>query len=222
MKKALHKYKHALWLLYLPVYFFSFFLAESSITTQYWVSYTPLDDKIPFVEEFVIAYIAWFPAIWLTGLFLLFVDPEAFRRYIWTIIIGYSVSLVVFFIFPNGQNLRPRAFSQPNVFTYMVQAFYTHDTNTNVLPSMHVIGASAVVFAVFDSKKLRKPWLCAAAVVLAILIDMSTVFIKQHSILDVWAGLAVSAVLYVIVYIVIKRKQLKKAKTPYRHPLQLK
>ena len=76
MKKALHKYKHALWLLYLPVYFFSFFLAESSITTQYWVSYTPLDDKIPFVEEFVIAYIAWFPAIWLTGLFYCSSTPK--------------------------------------------------------------------------------------------------------------------------------------------------
>jgi membrane-associated phospholipid phosphatase len=213
MKKALQKYKHALWLLYLPVYFISFCLAEKYITSQYWVSYTPLDDKIPFIGEFVVAYIAWFPAIWGIGIFLLFFDSDAFKRYVWSIIIGYSFSLLVFFVFPNGQNLRPDSFSHSDIFTDMVQAFYANDTNTNVLPSMHVIGASAVTFAVFDSKKLRKPWLCAASVILAILIDLSTVFIKQHSILDVWAGLAVSAVIYITVYIIIRRKQLKRAKT---------
>lgn len=210
--KALHKYKHALWLLYLPIYLITFNLAETFVTSQYWVSYTPFDDKIPFIEQFVVAYMVWFPAIWVTAIFLLFRDPGAFKRFIWFIIIGYSFCLAFFFIFPNGQNLRPHSFERINVFTDAVQSFYSNDTNTNVLPSMHVIGTSAVVFAVFDSKKLRKPWLCVTAVIVAVLIDMSTVFIKQHSILDVWAGLAVSAVIYVIVYIVIRRKQSKKEK----------
>ncbi len=212
MKKALYRYKHALWLLYLPVYFVAFSLAESNITAHYWVSYIPLDDSIPFIEEFVIAYIAWFPAIWGIGIYLLLKDPCAFRRYVWSIIIGYSFSLIVFFVFPNGQNLRPSSFDHTNMFTDAVQSFYANDTNTNVLPSMHVIGASAVAFAVFDSKKLRKRWLCITAVFVAIMIDLSTVFVKQHSILDVWAGLAVSAVIYFIVYVLIRKRQLEKAK----------
>lgn len=210
MKNALYKYKHALWLLYLPVYFTAFWLAERYVSSGYWVSYTPLDDQIPFIEQFVIAYIAWFPAIWGIGIYLLLFDPDAFRRYIWSIIIGYSFSLAVFFIFPNGQNLRPGSFNHTNVFTGMVQSFYSHDTNTNVLPSMHVIGASAVAFAVFDSKKLRNLWFRITAVMAVIMIDLSTVFIKQHSILDVWAGLLVSAVIYFFVYIVIKKTQTKK------------
>jgi membrane-associated phospholipid phosphatase len=214
MTKALQKYKHALWLLYLPVYFTAFSLAENYITTDYWVSYTPLDDKIPFIEQFVIAYAVWFPAIWGTGLYLLFRDPDPFRRYVWSLIIGYSFSLAVYFIFPNGQNLRPASFEHTNIFTDAVRAFYTSDTNTNVLPSMHVIGASAVVFAVFDSKKLRRPWLCVTSVIVTVMIDLSTVFIKQHSILDVWAGLAVSAAVYIIVYGVIRKRQSKKANVP--------
>jgi membrane-associated phospholipid phosphatase len=205
--KALHKYKHALWLLYLPIYLIAFHLAETLITSQYWVSYSPLDDKIPFVEEFVLAYMIWFPALWGTCLYLFFRDPVAFRRFIWFIIIGYSSCLLFYFIFPNGQDLRPRVFAETNVFTEAVQSFYANDTNTNVLPSMHVIGSSAIVFAVFDSKRLRKPWLCVTSVIVAVLIDLSTVFIKQHSILDVWTGLALSAVIYVIVYVVIKKKQ---------------
>lgn len=212
--RALHKYKHALWLLYLPIYLVTFHLAETYITSQYWVVHTPLDDKIPFVEEFVLAYTIWFPALWGICLYLFFRDPGAFKRFIWFIIISYSLCLAFYFIFPNGQNLRPRSFADPNVFTKAVQSFYANDTNTNVLPSMHVIGASAIVFAVFDSKRLRRPWLCVTAVITAVLIDLSTVFIKQHSILDVWAGLAVSAMIYVVVYIVIKKKQLKKEEKP--------
>ncbi len=88
-----------------------------------------------------------------------------------------------------------------------VKLFYINDTNTNVLPSMHVIGASAVLSAVFDSEKLGKPWIRIAAAAAVVLIDASTVFIKQHSILDVWAGLAVSLICYLVVYQVIRRKQ---------------
>jgi len=128
--------------------------------------------------------------------------------------IGFNLCLMVYFTFPNGQNLRPASFEHPNIFTNLVQALYLHDTNTNVMPSMHVIGASAVVFAVFDSKKLRKRWSCITAVVVMVIIDLSTVFIKQHSILDVWAGLAVSAVIYFCVYKVIKKKQDEKEKIP--------
>lgn len=206
--RKISKYKHALWLLYLPFYFSLFYLAENYVSTNYWASYTPLDDRIPFIEEFVIAYIIWFPAVWGVGIFLLFADPDAFRRYIWSLMIGYTFSLAVFFIFPNGQNLRPVAFENHNAFTVMVQSFYTHDTNTNVLPSMHVIGASAVAFAFFDARILRKLWLQIPIVIITILIDLSTVFIKQHSILDVWAGLAVSVAIYLVIYRVIKKKQI--------------
>lgn len=215
MKNYIRRYRHAVWLLYLPFYFAAFFLAEKHITSGYWVSYSPLDDKIPFVEEFVVFYLLWFPAIWLVGLYLLFREPDAFRRYIWFIMIGYTVSLIIFFIFPNGQNLRPAVFEQSNVFVAAVKLFYMNDTNTNVLPSMHVIGASAVVFAVFDSEKLRKTWLRIAAVAAAVLIDASTVLIKQHSILDVWAGLAVSLICYLVVYQFIRRKQQQRLTPAY-------
>ena len=43
------------------------------------------------------------------------------------------------------------------------------------------------------------------------MINLSTVFIKQHSFLDVIAGLVVSAVIYLIVYVFIKRHMVKKA-----------
>ena len=53
------KYRHCLLLLYIPVYAVWFILLEKHVTEHYWVSYVPLDDKIPFVPAFVLAYVMW-------------------------------------------------------------------------------------------------------------------------------------------------------------------
>ncbi|MGN1095680.1 MAG: phosphatase PAP2 family protein [Eubacteriales bacterium] len=208
-----NKYRHALWALYVPLYLVFFFLVEKLVpsTADYWVSYMKLDDMIPFCEYFVVFYVLWYPYMALTGIYLIFKDADAFRRFMWCIIIGFSSSLIFFLIFPNGQDLRPQVFENNNIFTRLVGLLYSSDTNTNVLPSMHVIGSMATFFAYLDCRELRKrKWLVAISLFINIMINLSTVFIKQHSFLDVIAGLAVSAVIYLIVYVFIKRKMMKK------------
>ena len=84
---------------------------------------------------------------------------------------------------------------------------YASDTNTNVCPSMHVIGSFAAMFAVFDCKKLRKTTLApTVAVLLVILVSASTVLVKQHSIVDVFWGIVVSAVLFPISHVLLRKK----------------
>lgn len=210
-KEIFKKYRHALWALYLPIYLIAFFMLEHYIgwDADYWVSYTPLDDVIPFCEYFVIFYYLWYPFMGAVGIWLIFEDGDKFRRYMWFIAIGFSASVVFMALFPNGQNLRPESFAHDNIFTRMVGAMYKIDTNTNVLPSLHVVGAFAAYFGLCDSRLGKKVWLNISGLVLALLITASTVFIKQHSMLDVYAGFAVAAVLYVLVYVVIKRAQKK-------------
>mgnify|MGYP005965103605 CR=1 FL=1 len=85
----------------------------------------------------------------------------------------------------------------------MMGLIYAADTNTNVLPSIHVIGSALVVFALFDTKcfKARRfAWMKAGAVLLAILITLATVFVKQHSVLDIYAGLIACIPLYFLIY----------------------
>ena len=55
------------------------------------------------------------------------------------------------------------------------------------------------VFAAYDCPAF-KPWLRKAYVVIALLICASTVFIKQHSILDTLAGLILCLPFYWVVY----------------------
>ena len=197
--------KHAWLALYLPAYLIGFFWVESYVPadSNYWVSYTPLDDLIPFVEYFVIPYYLWYPFMVVTGLYLLFRDAPAFSRYMLAIAFGFTASIIFFALFPNGQNLRPATFERDNIFTRMMALIYAADTNTNVLPSIHVVGSALVVFALFDAKPLkgrRFIWLKVGSILLAILITLATVFVKQHSVLDIYAGLAACVPIYFLIY----------------------
>ena len=71
------------------------------------------------------------------------------------------------------------------------QLFYSFDTNTNVCPSLHVIGSVAAMFGLWDCKALQSVGWKIAATSIAVCISLSTVFMKQHSIMDVLAALPV-------------------------------
>lgn len=196
---TLKKYEHCLLALYLPVYLLAFWVLEQNITANYWASYVPVDDAIPFVAEFVIPYCMWYPYAIFPGLYLMICDVPVFKKFMYHIMIGMTLGLVICAVFPNGQDLRPITFKETNFYTQMVGEIYRVDTNTNVLPSMHVIGALAVFFGVYHSARVRKS-VKASMAVIALLICASTVFIKQHSILDVIASLFVSLPTYALVY----------------------
>ena len=206
--KRLRDYKHVFLILYVPIYLISFFLVELLVPSDadYWVSYCPLDDLIPFNEYFIIPYYMWYPFLFMVGIYLMIKDVPEFKRYMYCIIIGFSFCLVFYLLFPNGQDLRPETFERDNIFVTMVKAIYAADTNTNVLPSMHVIGAIFAAISICSTKVLKVMWVKPSAVILAVLISLSTCFVKQHSILDVFAGIAVVVIVYTIFSIFIKRK----------------
>jgi membrane-associated phospholipid phosphatase len=70
------------------------------------------------------------------------------------------------------------------------------DTNTNVCPSEHVICALAVMVTAWHCQALRKPAWILFFTVTTIIICLSTVFLKQHSILDALAALPVCFIAY--------------------------
>lgn len=203
------KYKHWLWALYMPLYLAAFFWVERVIcpSVPYWVSYWPaVDGAIPFCAPFVLAYYLWYPYMVLTGLYLAFRHPDCFRRYMQFIALGFTFSILFFFILPNGQNLRPAAFSEDTFFTRLVGLIYSVDTNTNVLPSIHALGSVAVLIAAYDCPGFR-PWLRLLYALAALLICASTLFIKQHSILDIFAGILLAVPIYFGVYVLPRRKK---------------
>ena len=197
---GLKKYKHGLYMLIIPLYMAIFMLEEKYITTDYMVSCLPLDDLIPFCEWFVIPYFLWYPLMLGIGVYLFLKDAEGFKNYMIYIGGGFLLIVIFYLIVPNGQNLRPTSFENSNVLTEIVKRTYGTDTNTNVLPSLHVVGTMGAMFALLKSKKLQKKWFQIFIVVLAIFICLSTVYIKQHSILDVFTGVPLGFIYYFAVY----------------------
>ena len=191
--------RHHWYLLIWIVYFVLFYIAEHVVTDHYWVSYLPLDDKIPFCRYFIIPYCMWHPLLFAMTLYLMWYDVPAFKRFMVYIGLGFGGSILFCLIFPNGQDLRPTEFAQHDFFIWLVQRIYTADTNTNVLPSMHVVGICAVIAAWYHTEVQHK-WVRPAILILGLLINVSTVLVKQHSFLDIIAGVVLSAVVYVISY----------------------
>ena len=178
----LKKYKHAWVFLYIFIYMPWFLLLEKHVTTNYHVIQTQFDMWIPFVYFF-------------------FTDVPGFYKMAKFMFTGMTIFLIISTIFPNGQDLRPVVFERDNVFVDMVRMLYRADTCTNVFPSLHVFNTLSVCIAVHESEKLKKhKAVCNAAYILAALIILATMFLKQHSVLDVFGAVIMAYVLYKVVY----------------------
>jgi membrane-associated phospholipid phosphatase len=114
-------------------------------------------------------------------------------------ILTYGGGLLMFVLYPTCQNLRPEVFLRDNVLTRTMAWFYTTDTSTNVCPSLHVCGSLAAAFGLVDTKRFSAPGRRAIMAV-AMTICLSTVFVKQHSILDMLWGFGFSGCAWLAVY----------------------
>ena len=209
IKHFINTHKHMWWGLYLPVYLIMFFTIEHFITDNYWATQTVIDDYIPFVEYFAIPYDSWGPMLFVLGVFLILKDPESFRRYMWFIAIAFTTATIFCALVPNGQDLRPEAMPRQNLSSWLLQMTYDADTNTNVFPSVHVLGVVAAISAMWHSPKLKRVWQIVGTVWFVI-IAASTLLVKQHAFIDLVAGLVWGGVVYVIVYVLIGHKRDKK------------
>lgn len=188
-------------LLFWPVYLMRYVIIENlNPAARYFPIHCALDDMIPFHELFLIPYVLWYFFIVGMHLYTLFYDVPAFQAFTRFLIISLAISTSLFLLFPSCQNLRPEVFPRDNLLTRAVQLLYKVDTNTNVFPSEHVIGAFAVWAAAAHTERLRAPWKITAIGLFSILVCFSTVCLKQHSLLDVAAALPICAVAYGICY----------------------
>lgn len=218
MKQFLLKYKHAWVLSYFFIYLIWFFALERFVTTEYYSVHIWLDDFIPFNEWFVIPYYLWFFYIFITVAYFFFTSKEAFYKVTSFLFIGMTICLIIYTIWPNGQDLRPNldTLGRDNIFIRMVRELYSTDTSTNVCPSIHVFNSIGANIAIYKSAALRKyKWLQIGSLILTVSICLSTIFLKQHSVLDVIAGAALGFIMYLIVYVWGSSKQTVKEKNAY-------
>lgn len=190
-------YSHILLLLFWPVFGCLFYIAEHHHPAANYISvYVPLDDYIPFMEIFVIPYLFWF--LFLIGIhvYTFFYDVASFKKLMYFIILTYGTSIILFYLFPTCQELRPESFPRDNIFTRFMAEFYSFDTNTNVCPSLHVVGSLAVMFTARHCSAFQSFQWRIFFTVITFLITVSTVFLKQHSVVDIAVAIPICLISY--------------------------
>ena len=188
-------------LLYFPLYLAAFRYLENITPEHLHIISSPLDQYIPFLPVFIIPYLFWFVYIALPGMYFLFCEREVFCRLMYFGMIGMTVFLLISYVYPNGLAIRPEHLAGDSVFIKLTRYVYSVDTSTNVLPSIHVFNSIGIYLAVKDSDNLRKKkGIRYASLTITVLIILSTMFVKQHSVVDVIAGLLLSCVASDLIY----------------------
>ncbi|MBI2564728.1 phosphatase PAP2 family protein [Candidatus Woesearchaeota archaeon] len=148
-----------------------------------------LTNKAPFLEIFVIPYNLYFLFLFLP-LFFTWNNIKLYRRCALAISLILLLSNIIYILMPI-KIIRPDV--QPtNFLTSIVHFIYRLDPPFNTLPSLHVsITVLNLLILSFFKKKLGMIFFIPA-----LLIILSTIFIKQHYFADVMAGIFLGAAVY--------------------------
>lgn len=220
LRDFIWQYRHfAILLLIIPIQIWFQYL-ELNLKPQY-MTQTILDTHIPFIPEFVVPYVLWFAYVPFGLIYLGLHSKKDFYTLFIALCGSMAVANVVFSIFPNAQGLRPVIHSN-DPLSMLIKFIYATDTPTDVCPSLHVIEAISVNAALwhsatFSQKRYRK----TVSSVFTLLVCLSTVFIKQHSIVDVLCGLIVAAFFYILLYIVPERRLRRNLKLFWKEPIPM-
>ena len=186
----------------------AFFYPTKLIIKEYHIVHFSLDDKIPFLPVFIIPYIIWFLYIPLPMIYLFFKDSKAFKRQAIIFFSGSIFCSLFFVIYPTVIDFRPSAEGE-GLLLWLTRMIYANDTPpANVFPSLHCYEALTIHLTTFTAGpfKNRKILRIASAVLVA-LICASTVFVKQHSFIDVIGGCVISIVFCLIGNKILRGKE---------------
>ena len=194
------QFAHLKYLLGWVGYFILYFLTENLIPPEACHSiHSPLDDLIPFNEFFAIPYTFWYLLIIFSLVYFALYHPESFKRLMIFIIVTQVVAMAAYIIYPSRQDLRPEEFERQNVLTAVMALIYKFDTNTGVCPSLHVAYSIGIASTWLKYKGASPLW--KGFVVFAVfMICISVAFVKQHSVVDIWAAMPVCLLAELIAY----------------------
>lgn len=182
-------------MLYFPMFFLSGFLINTYREPIWWI-YTPADAFIPCVEFFIIPYVLWYAWIPFTLLLLYFKDRQAYRNMCFVLICVCTFDIIFYASYPNGCASGvgdPFEFlpGRDNFFVDFTLLIKSGCNPHCCLPSGHCSFALGIDIVLQRSNLLKKHYVLRTLCFLfAISVCCATVFLKQHSILDVVAAAA--------------------------------
>lgn len=201
------QYRHLLLLLGWVVYFALYYLTENLIPPENChLVWSPLDKIIPFNEWFLIFYVGWYVLIVVSlGYFALY-NIENFKGLQTFIMITQAIAMVCYIVYPTKQELRPDPLPRENFGTWVMGIIYHFDTPTGVCPSLHVAYSIGIASAWLKEKSAA--WYVKAFIVFFVVgVCISVAFVKQHSVVDIYAAIPVCVVAEALAFLGYYRKK---------------
>jgi membrane-associated phospholipid phosphatase len=158
-----------------------------------------IDDAIPLITIFVIPYIIYIPYL-IYSVFRLSLNS---KNYIWFVLslVGIKIISGLIFYFYQTHVPRPQILND-EVLDQLLNLVYMIDRPFNCFPSTHVSLTTLFTFFWLREDFFKKfVWARYLLIVISFLIIISTVFVKQHYILDVFGGFGLA---YAMIFIVKK------------------
>jgi membrane-associated phospholipid phosphatase len=203
LKEYYSTHKHILFLLYIPIYFIWFFSLEKWTDRDFNILHCRLDDLTPLLDGFIIPYYLWFPFVAFFCIYFYHkMSVKECVQLFSSLVIGMTITLIIYTVWPNAVSLRPAELENDGIFSIWVAELYKIDTVTNVCPSLHVLNTLIIDVAFFRAEKFKGHKILRAFVaLLSFSICISTVFLKQHSYIDVACAFLLCALVSFIVYV---------------------
>ena len=142
----------------------------------------PVDDKIPFLPWTVLPYCFWFPLIVFYPLVVFQTDPYSYCGYLITMVMEIVLSVVCYLIYPTSfQRPAPPDGFWGNFIKFIYRGSYR---GVNCAPSLHCSSCFLVICVSFTCVGMNL-WIRVFTVLIAVMIVLSTVTTKQHTLIDV-------------------------------------
>lgn len=143
---------------------------------------TAFDVNLPFVKVFIIPYITWYIFPYIVFTYIYNKDKKIYLRTIITYAACLVVSYLIFYFF---QTTVPRPNLVGNdIFTYLVRLVYKFDKPFNCFPSIHVLSCYLIIKSI-KLLKTQDNFIKSLICFICTLIILSTLFVKQHVLLDI-------------------------------------
>jgi len=175
------------------VVIFCFACIEKAELPIAWHINCSLDRYTPFSKYVSLFYCLWHVEIFVILLYLyLYKSKNEFLRSSLMIWLGFIVPILFYLICPNEIDLRPATVKGNDIFAILTRIVWFFDSSRNVFPSGHAI-ISYLMTKIWKRNLSEKSG--HLMTLLNMMIIVSTLFLKQHSIIDVIAGLITGIVI---------------------------
>lgn len=146
----------------------------------------PVDAAIPLVPGWIFIYMFTF-LFWGAGLIMTARQEKLLCFKLLGCVVTAELICAVFFLLMPSYVVRPEL-EADSLSSFLLSMIYSMDEPTNCFPSMHCLLSYMVFRQSLYCDNVRPP-LKALAGLVTVLVCLSTVFVKQHVLLDVIGGL---------------------------------